>query len=398
MSAPRILHTTVLHGWGGQSNRILTECEGLAKLGWDILISAPADSQLLARAQAKKIPTNPTICYRGGIRPGCLCDVRAMRRLLREFRPDIVHLHGGKDSWVAAAALCLCPPIPKPVIIRTKHNVFPVSDHVPNRWQYGRFFDWIVCLSAAIVDQLRAKPYVNSGRLVTIPSAIDAHRFRVPRGMRERIRREFGYTDGDVVVGMTGRLCPEKGHDVLLRAVPRVLASCPKARFLLVGAGSLEDELTSRIARNDLPAAVQMAGFREDVAECLSAMDIYVQPSRSEGLGTSVLEASAAGLPIVASRTGGIPDIIIDGQTGVLVEPESPVELAAGIVRLAGDPGLRATLSAAARDRVASEFCVPKLVTQTDVLYRRVLGLAGTDTDTSRHARTHGQVSCPLKP
>jgi glycosyltransferase involved in cell wall biosynthesis len=373
MTTRRVLHTNFLHGWGGQSNRILTVSEGLAELGWDVLVSAPGDSQLVKRARAKGIAVNGQICYAGGLKPKCLPDILAMRQLLREYRPDIIHLHGGKDSWVVAAAMCVNPPIPKPLIIRTKHNVFPVADHFLNRWQYGRFFEWIICLSTAIVDQMRGKPYVNPDRLVMIPSAIDAGRFDVAQGTRNRMRAEFGYCDDDLVVGITGRLCPEKGHDVLLRAVPLVLATCPKARFLVVGAGSLEGELTGLISALGITDNVRMVGFREDVPDCLAAMDIYVQPSRSEGLGTSVLEASAAGLPIAASRTGGIPDVVLDGQTGILVKPESSQDLAAGILRLAGDPGLRVRLGSAARRHVSSEFSVSRMVVGIDGHYRKAL-------------------------
>lgn len=373
MSQLRVLHTNFLHGWGGQSNRILTECEGLAARGWDVLVSAPPDSQLLKRAQARGLAVTGAVRYVGGLKAGFLADILAMRRLLREFRPDLVHLHGGKDSWVLAEALAVRRPAPRPVIVRTKHNVFPVRDHLLNRWQYGRFFDQIIGLSTAIVEQLREKPYIDPAKLVLIPSAIDAERFHVAPDTRERLRKEFGFEAHHLVVGMTGRLRPEKGHDILLEAVPDVVREVPDARFLLIGSGSLGGELRERLDRSGFASHVHMAGFRTDVPDCLAALDAYVQPSRSEGLGTSILEASAAGLPIVASRTGGIPDVIIDGETGLLADPESPPALARALIRLLKDPSLRQTLAAAARRRVQTVFSIGPLVENTEKAYHSVL-------------------------
>lgn len=368
----RVLHTNFLHGWGGQSNRILTECAGLAALGWEILISAPSDSQLVARAKLQGLGVDERIGY-AGLKSGALRDIMMMRQLLREFRPDIVHLHGGKDSWLFAGATALGCPVPLPVVIRTKHNVFPVKDHALNRWQYGRLFDSIVCLSAAIVEQMRAKPYVDPEKLVQIPSAIDPERFRVPAGTRDRVRQEFGFEEHHVVIGMNGRLRPEKGHDILIRAIPAIADQFPLARFLIVGSGGLASQLSRQIDGTGYSDRVIMAGFREDVPDCLAAMDIYVQPSRSEGQGTTIVEASAAGLPIVASRTGGIPDVVVDGETGILVEPESPSALADGMRRMLQDAGLRARFGKAAQARAADKFSVSTMIARTDELYRTVL-------------------------
>ncbi len=369
----KVLHTNFLRGWGGQSNRILNESVGLAELGWDVLLSVPPASSLAKRAQAAGLAVDESVRYMGGARLGVLDDVLRMRRLLARFRPDIVHLHGGRDSWVYAEAMLLFPPIPRPLVIRTKHNVFPIADHPPNRWQYGRLFDAIVCLSSAIVDQCAEKPYIAAEKLFRIPSAVEAERFAGDPETRRRIREEFGFDDSHIVVGMTGRLRPEKGHDVLLKAVPQVVERCPEVRFLLLGAGSLQGELAGLVETTGVAENVVLAGFRKDVSDCLQAMDLYVQPSRSEGLGTSVLEACAAGLAVAASRTGGIPDIISHGETGLLAEPESPDALAAAILRLVENPAERASMGARARERVAVDFSIAALVERTDAVYRQLL-------------------------
>lgn len=369
----RILHTNFLRGWGGQSNRILVKCRGLMERGHDVTISAPPGSELVRRAREAGVPVCDTIGYRGPGRSGFLADVRAMKRLAEQFQPEILHLHGGHDSWTAAAA-CIFGTLPgRPVILRTKHNCFPISGHPLNRWMYGRFFEAIVCISTAIVEQFKSLGYVDPGRLYLVPSACDAGHFVADADARAAIRAEFGLQPGDVVIAMTGRLRPEKGHRVLLEAAPAIVAKEPRVRFLLLGSGSMHGDLKQLIDRHRLDAHVVLAGFRTDIPACLAAADLYVQPSLSEGLGTSVLEACAAGLPVVASRTGGIPDIVIHESSGLLVETGSSPQLAEAVCRLLADAGLRARLGDAARRHVAETFSIDALVGGSEEVYRSVL-------------------------
>jgi len=367
----RVLHTNFLRGWGGQSNRILMECEALASRGWEILLSVPGESELARRAITRGIPVDSSVSYENMLRSVVRNDVRRFRQLVERFQPEIVHLHGGRDSWIAA--LALGTKARRPVIIRTKHNVFPISDHWFNRWMYGRFFDGIVCLSSAIVAQCSEKPYIDPRKLVLIPSACNVVDFMRAASAREKVRSEFGFAPDAVVIVMSGRLRPEKGHDILLAAVPRVLQQVPHAKFLLLGAGSLEGRIARELAEHNLTESIHLAGFRSDVAECLSAADIAVQPSRSEGLGTAVIEAAAAGLPVVATAVGGIPDVIVHGETGILVPPENPEALADAIVQLAQNPAQRRALGEAARLRVARLFSKEALGDKTDDYYRRML-------------------------
>jgi glycosyltransferase involved in cell wall biosynthesis len=369
----RVLHTNFLRGWGGQSNRVLVDCLGLAALGHEVLVSAPPRSELAKRARAAGLEVTEAVTYAGGARPAAFGDIFRMRRVIAGFRPDLIHLHGGRDSWAAAAALLRPPGGCAPRVIRTKHNVFPIADHFLNRWQYGSFFEMIVCLSRAIVEQCAEKPYIRREKLVTIPSAVDCARFDAARGARDAIRREFGFGRNEVVVAMTGRLRPEKGHAVLVVAVPEVLKAQPDTRFLLIGSGSLGGDLAQTLEALGLADRVKLTGFRDDVPECLSAADVYAQPSLSEGLGTSVLEACAAGLSVAASDVGGIPDVIEDGRTGILTKVGDARSVADALIGLIADAGLRARLGAAARAMVAERFSVQALVRQTDEAYARLL-------------------------
>jgi glycosyltransferase involved in cell wall biosynthesis len=365
----KVLHTNFLRGWGGQSNRILMESLGAAAAGHEVLLSVPADSELARRARAAGLSVDGSVSYSGGVRPSVLRDAAALRRLLHNFRPDLVHLHGGRDSWLAAAAISTIATPRRPHVIRCKHNVFPIAQHPLNVWQYASFFERIICLSTAIMEQCAAIRGVRQENLRLIPSATDAENFPVDPLKRAQVRAEFGYDGEHIVTILVGRLRPEKGHEILLRAGPAVLAANPRVRFLLAGSGSQRCDLERLAACLGLTPYCVFAGFRADIPDLLAAADIAVQPSLSEGLGTSVLEACAAALPVIASRTGGIPDIILDNETGILVTPGSSQELALALIRCAGDAELRRRLGDAARARVSTVFSRHRLIEQTLALY-----------------------------
>lgn len=369
----RILHTNFLRGWGGQSNRILVKCDGLRKKGHEVLLSVPPKSELAKRARAAGIETTEAVNYCGGVRPGVLGDISKMKALIKTWRPEIIHLHGGRDSWVVAATLLSMPRKERPLVIRTKHNVFPIADHVLNRWLYGSFFDAIICLSSAVDEQCRQKPYISNEKLWLIPSACDCSRFDVESGTRQRMRQEFGFSQEHKVVAMTGRMRPEKGHEVLLEAAPLIASRCPNVRFLLLGSGSLKHEVCERLASQGLSQHFHVAGFRNDIPACLAAADLYVQPSLSEGLGTSVLEACAAGLAVVASRVGGIPDIIDEEKNGLLFETGSAQGLAQAMLRLLEDDQLRSRLASHTRECIETKFSVAQMVDKTEAAYKELL-------------------------
>lgn len=371
----KVLHTNFLRGWGGQSNRILMECVGLAQRGWDVVLSVPPKSELAKRARASGLAVDESVSYEALLKSLIAGDIRAFRALCQRVQPDIIHLHGGRDSWIAA--LALWNKKPRPLIVRTKHNIFPIQDHPLNRWLYGRFFDGIVCISSAIVEQCAAKRYISSSKLVLIPSACDGERFVQAAHARHKMREEFGFREEDVVVVMSGRFRSEKGHDLLLAAAPRVVERVPNVKFLLLGAGSLQGKVLEDLRRSGVAESFVVAGFRSDVPECLAAADIAVQPSRSEGLGTAVLEASAAALPVVATAVGGIPDIVVHGVTGLLVPPENPSALADALTQLAKNAEQRTALGHAGRKRVASLFSVDVLVEKTHHYYLHLLERRG---------------------
>jgi glycosyltransferase involved in cell wall biosynthesis len=190
------------------------------------------------------------------------------------------------------------------------------------------------------------------------------------RGDRADVRAELGVAPDAALIGAVGRLTADKGgQDVLIRAVGRVRETCPQVRLVMVGDGPLRPGLEQLTAQLGLTGTVIFTGLRSDVPRLLGALDVFVLPSEREALPVAVLEAMAAGLPLVATRVGGIPEVVEDGATGFLVPPGDVAAMHCVLERLTGDPALAARLGAAGQAHVQAHFTVQQMVRQVERLY-----------------------------
>jgi glycosyltransferase involved in cell wall biosynthesis len=228
----------------------------------------------------------------------------------------------------------------------------------------------------AISEQVR-RQLIEDGapddRIDVIHSAIDADAYE-PTWTRNRFVETFGYAAQHLVVACVAQLIPRKGHADLLAAWPEVVRRHSNARLLLLGQGRLERNLKQTIARSEAVATIQVAGFRPDLRAFLGRIDVLVHPAAREGLGVVLLEAQAAGVPIVATAAGGIPEAVAANESALLVAPGNRAALAAALTRLLDDPKLRAALGAAGRRHVADRFTVTRMVDRYIHVYERLLG------------------------
>jgi glycosyltransferase involved in cell wall biosynthesis len=191
---------------------------------------------------------------------------------------------------------------------------------------------------------------------------------------RGQVRREFGIPPASPVVISVGRLDSVKGHIYLVEAAARVREAVPNARFLLVGSGPEESRLRRRAAELNMGDGLIFAGLRHDVARLLAAADVAVLPSLYEGFGLAAVEAMAAGMPVVGTRVGGLPEVIVDGETGLLVPPASPEGMAEAVIRLCRDADLRRRLGDAGRERHAQRFTLDRMIREFENIYGECLG------------------------
>ena len=188
------------------------------------------------------------------------------------------------------------------------------------------------------------------------------------------------------VIGHVGHFADHKGHRYLVEAVPAILRRFPDIKVVLVGEGELRSEVEAQVNRLGIVKSVIFTGFRTDISSILASFDLFVLPSHLEGLCTSVMDAMAVGLPVVATRTGGVPEVVEDGETGLLVPPRDPDALADGVLRMLNDPGLRYRMGQAGRRRVLDHFSADAMVEGTENIYYEILKKKGAPRDDNRAA------------
>ena len=285
-------------------------------------------------------------------------DLLAARRLagLVPHFADVVHAHGARAGWICALAHRQRP-FP---FVFTAHNL--VSRDAVTRLAIpflGYHAARVVAVSPSVADSLAACGLPRA-KIEVIPNGIDLERFGQASGGRSEARASFGLTDSAFVVATAARLSREKGVDTLLHAASQRTGMT----FLVAGEGPLLSTL-----KKQAPMNVRLLGRLEDVLPLLGAADVFAVPSRREGQGIAALEAMAAGIPIVASRVGGLADMLTDGETALLVPPDDPDALAAALSRLKSDVRLRTRLSANAAPLVREKYDVRVMLDSVTSLY-----------------------------
>jgi glycosyltransferase involved in cell wall biosynthesis len=328
------------------------------------LVGNPAAEPLYARGTP---PVNLGLIGRPG--PGALLKVR---RHIAQVQPQIVHTHLGTSDVVGAmTARSLRVPM-----ISTIHAMdWP---RTPSSDLRRRLVKLCATRVIAVSDSARER-YLERGwarpeQIVTIHNGMDV--VPVP-GAGAEVRREFGFDPDALVVGMVSGLRPEKGHDVAIEAIARLRARCPQLRLLIVGQGHLREQI-ERQAVTMLGGAVVFAGGRPDVMRVFDAIDICLHPSRADAFPTTLIEAMAASVPVIASAVGGIPEIVTDGVTGLLTPaPPSPTAVTERLSALIEDPPRRRALAEAGRRVYAERFTADPWTRRTRELYDEVVAERG---------------------
>jgi len=378
----RVLHLITRLDRGGSADNTLLSCLGLDDIGWDVTLAygLTADpSPVLAEVERRKSIRRVTIPRL--VRPvDPVADTlayRAVRRLLDRGGFDLVHTHSSKAGILGRRAA-------RDVgarVVHTPHgHVFEgyfgsLASAMCVRLERiaARWCDRIVVLTDRGREEHLERAVGRREQFVTIHSGVRLAPFRAGMPRRAAARRAAGLPLEAWVVGCVARLTPIKGQAVLLSAMARLCARFPALRLLLVGDGEDRVALQARARRPDLRGRVVFAGAGADVRTSLAALDLFVLPSLNEGQGRAVVEAMAAGLPVVASRVGGLREVLDDGRAGRLVSPGDAADLAAAIEELMTAPHRAEALAQAGRLR-AARYDDRSMVHRISTLYQELLG------------------------
>jgi len=367
----RILHLNTEPTWRGGEQQLLYLLDGLGFRGVKSELAAQPGSPMTVRAREAGHVVHE-VRMRGEVDPTA---VWALRRLIRRRGFTVVHAHTSHAHTLGALAAAACPRAERPLVVvarRVDFSIFRRSFFGLNHLKYLHGVDRYVTVSEAIRRVLIADG-VPPERIRAVHSGIDVSRVvRAPDRTAE-FREELGIPPGDVLVGNVAHMADHKGQRDLVAATPAILAGHPRTTVAIVGDGELRGDLEAQARELGVADRIRFPGFRTDVPSLLKAFDAFCMPSHMEGLGTSVLDAMAAGTPVVGTEAGGMPEMIEDGVTGLSCPVRDPDALARAVLRLVREPELGRRMAAGARTLVRERFSTDAMVEGTLAVYADLL-------------------------
>ncbi len=357
---------------GGIAGHLHALCSGLDGNGYQVSLACPAQLAVEAAHQRVNMPIADRFELESDVKV-----VRQCRRLFSTGCYDLVHVHGLKAASLVAAATW---PKPKLPVVFTLHNTLPTKRNgVKGALQENALrrvlqaAALVIVVSQAQANDLTQRQLVCSERIRVIANGIclaACDDQALPA--RNDMRAQLNVQPNEVCIITVARAIAAKGLYDLLDAVA-YLPDSVKACFLLVGEGPDQEGLIRHAEKRSLTKRVRFLGGRSDVPALLQAADLFVLPSHAEGMPLTIMEAMAAGLPVLATRVGGVPEVVEDGLTGLLIEPHRPSQLAASIMRLVSEPQLRQAFGAAGQKRVKTHFSHGQMLTAIKQAYANVI-------------------------
>ena len=364
-----IFQSCASKSWGGLEMQTLKISAALQKRGHEVFVLCPIDSRLEQESTHFNVNAQPI--YRGESR--FLSDIRRIQALIKSCKTDIIHTHLSHDLWFLVPAMDFTRSSAK--LYLTKRMASGVRKKDPlHRYLYNRL-EHVYAISNYIRQSVLNTCPVSEEIVRLLPNAIDLETFRADRYDRDDARAQLVIAKEALVIGFVGRITPGKGHMEFIKAVSRIAKPAQPVTILFVGEPSYgEEEYAKEITAMALQQLegyqVIFTGYRRDIPRMLRAMDIFAFPSHEESFGTILVEAMAMELPVVACRSGGVPDIVVDGDTGILVPPRTVDELSDALLTLIADDELRRRLGRNGRRHVERHFDFAKYIDTLEEDYR----------------------------
>ncbi|HEY9281415.1 MAG TPA: glycosyltransferase family 4 protein [Eoetvoesiella sp.] len=361
MTPLRILHAEAAVSFGGQEHRIYKEMLAMRERGHHLEMVCQPQALLVERLRDQGFTVH-TAPMRGPA--NFVKGVAKITGILRTGRFDVLNTHSRRDTLVAGTAARLAG---TPLIVRTRHLAKPAGSLLS--------YTWIPHRVTTVSDRVRLdliERGVPQGRIATVYTSVHLP----PAVEKSTLRQELALAQNDIVVGCVAVMRAKKGHRALIDAMEPLIKERPNLHLVLVGAGSpVFEQLQTHIQASGLSKRVHMLGTRRDVPNLLPGMDIFALATEEEALGTSFLEAAAAGLPVIGTDVGGVSETMQNGVTGLLVPLHDQAALTAALKKLIDEPVLRKTMGQAGQKlfRDGGKFSAAQLVESTEACYARWL-------------------------
>jgi len=384
----RVLHIHTLPIISGSGINTFLTMRGMQGKGYAAELACAPGGPLIDLVERHGMRVIPFPHLVQPLRP--LQDLLALAGLacfLRRVPYHIVHTHNSKAGFVGRLAARIAG---VPVIVHTVHGfAFHDQEPYPRRWLFrmleraaSHWCDRMIFISQPLLDWALREKVTEEKKTVKIYSGIELNRFLpVPEAERDRLRRKWGIGTEEPVIGMVSKLWEGKGHATLIQAFQGIREEMGNARLVIVGEGYLQDSLVKQVEGLGLAGSVLFTGFLSNPAEIMAAFDVAVLPSLFEGMGRVLLEAMAMERPVVASRAGGIPDLVEDGVNGFLVNPGDVSDLRAALTQILKDRNLALRMGREGRKKIHHDFSADQMVHSIDQLYRELLRVKGVSFD-----------------
>lgn len=350
----KVLELESSKGWGGQEKRTVRVINGLDKSRFKVYYGVHKDSELMRRKSeidAKFLELPITKSYN-------IFDLIRTIEVVRKYNIDIISTHSGRDAWIGAMAGKLTGA----KVVRVRHLQLPINS--PLSYNLS---DRVTAISRSVADHLIGRG-VKKEKIDIIYTGQDMSLYTPEKSYN--FRNEIGAREDDILIGIVAVLRAQKRHTLLLKALTKLPKNC---KIVIIGEGPQEGNIKTAIKTLELEDRVYMLGHREDVAKILPSLDIFVLPSIMEALGTAAIEASACGLPIVVSRVGGLPELVLEGESGYTFEPDSLDSLVEKLQLLINSKERREAFGRKGREFVLKNFNIDRMVRESEEQYERVL-------------------------
>jgi glycosyltransferase involved in cell wall biosynthesis len=352
--------------WRGGQRQSFFLVRELKRKGYPCRFYVQPNSPLYKKAEQEDLPVFP-------LKVRSEADVLAVLKLSRQMKKAkcvLVHSHDAHAAAVSALAAYRAK-IPLRVISRRVD--FPLKNNYFSKIKYRKDIDMIIAISKG-VKKVLVSSGIDKKKIKVVPSGIDYTPFENVSS-KDYLHRELGFNKDDFLVGIVAHLADHKGHKYLIEAAGILKKKAPRIKLIIVGKGPLRMELDQQVKKLGVEDIVLFLGFREDVPQIMASLDLFVLSSYLEGLGTSIMDAMASHLPVVATEVGGIPELVIHEKTGLLVPPKNPAALAEAIIRIYKDRKLAYSYGEngykVVHEKYSSRAMAKKVIKEYEIMARR---------------------------